>query len=79
VKINKFDIGKYLLFLEKGYVKHEDSVFYCQKNRPFDTPEYSAKKIKKSCKNEKKVFLNIASNYGNIYVCMFNAILQSNK
>ncbi len=28
---------------------------------------------------QEKVFLNIISNCGNIYACMFNAILQSNK
>jgi hypothetical protein len=53
-----------ILILEKVYVKYEG---------PRNTG------IKKSCKNEKKVLLNIASNCGNIYACMFNAILQSNK
>ena len=58
--------------LEKGYVKYEDFDVYIfsPKNHPLD---------KNPTKNEKKVFLNINSNCGNIYVCMFNAILQSNK
>ena len=43
------------------------TIFYCQNNRPLDN------------QNEKKVFLYIASNCGSIHVCMFNAILQSNK